>query len=145
MAGGSAYEPSMAIAAVAFQQMQAFRHAATPPNYEIWYNYANASNPALNQAINDLLAGQPAVTQNDLDGLHETFFSPTRLGDQMDAFGAQVIGEIDQIMTMIDGTLDSTMRHAESLVDMSSQINDTNDLNALRGIITKLVQTARDI
>jgi diguanylate cyclase len=145
MAGGGDLEYTMALAGVAFEKMKALHHAAMPRNYEIWYNYATAGNQALNQCINDLIASHGTVSQSDLDELFEKYFSPTRLADQIDSFGAQVMGEINQMMVAIDGTLDTTSRHTVSLADMASQINTTTDLNALRGVIGKLVQTARVI
>jgi diguanylate cyclase len=144
MAGGD-HEHSLAFAADAFEKMKALGHAATPNNYEIWYNYASARIPALNQAINDLVAARGTVTQTDLDELFEKHFSPTRVTDQIDAFGSQMMGEIDQIITVIDGTLDSTSRHSVSLADMNAEIHETTDLNVLRGVIGKLVQTAKAI
>jgi diguanylate cyclase len=145
MLGGGDQDHSMAVAGIAFEKMKALRHPATPRNYEIWYNYASAANQALNAAINELFSTHGTVTEGDLDELFERFFSPTRLTDQIDCFGTQVMGEIDQIMTFIDGTLDSTSRHTESLADLSAQIVETKDLNAVRTVIGKLVATARDI
>jgi diguanylate cyclase len=145
MAGGSEYQHSMAFASVAFEKMKDLQHAPTPHNYEVWYNYASAANQSLNQAINDLIASTGAVSQGDLDELYEKLLSPTRLSDQIDAFGTQVMGEIDQIMTFIDGTLDSTTRHTENLADMTARIDGTSDLDALRNVINQLVRTAKDI
>jgi diguanylate cyclase len=145
MAGGSERQRSMAFASVAFEKMKDLQHAPTPHNYEVWYNYASAAHQSLNQAVNDLIAGTGTVSQSDLDELYEKFLAPTRLSDQIDVFGTQVMGEIDEIMTFIDGTLDSTTRHTENLADMTAQIDDTTDLNALRSVINRLVVTAKDI
>ena len=136
---------SMAYAGAAFEKMKALGHTATPRNYEIWYNYASAANQALNQAINDLVSTTGTVTESDLDELFEKFFSPTRLTDQLDGFGVTMMGEIDQLMTSINGTLDTMSRHAVRLADTSAEIAETDDLNAMRGTIVKLVATARDI
>jgi diguanylate cyclase len=135
----------MAFASVAFEKMKDLHHAPTPHNYEIWYAYAGAANQSVNQAINDLIASTGTVTQSDLDELYERFFAPTRLTDQIDEFGSQVLGEIDQIVAVIDGTLDSTSRHNESLADVATQIDGTSDLNALRDVVGKLTQTAKAI
>jgi diguanylate cyclase len=145
MSGGSEHQHSMAFASVAFEKMKDLHHAPTPHNYEIWYNYASAAKPSLNQAVNDLITASGTVSQSELDELYEKFLSPMRLTDQMDMFGSQVIGEIDQMMTVIDGTLDSTTRHTESLADVTAEIDDSTDQNALRSVINKLVQTAKDI
>jgi diguanylate cyclase len=145
MPGGSEYQHCMAFASVAFEKMKDLHHAPTPHNYEIWYAYAGAANQSVNQAINDLIASTGTVTQSDLDELYERFFAPTRLTDQIDEFGSQVLGEIDQIVAVIDGTLDSTSRHNESLADVATQIDGTSDLNALRDVVGKLTQTAKAI
>src|SRR3984893_14725876 len=145
MPHGGDHDHRMAYAGIALQKMKALRHAATPRNYEIWYNYASAGNQSLNQCINDLIASRGTVSQSDLDVLFERFFSSTPLTDKIDGFGAQMSGEIDEIMTVIDGALDSTSRHSESLANMAAEVDDTTDLAALRGVIGKLAQTAKEI
>jgi diguanylate cyclase len=90
MAGGSEHQHCMAFASVAFEKMKDLQHTPTPHNYEVWYTYASAANQSLNQAVNDLMASTGTVSQSDLDELYEKFLSPTRLSDQIDAFGTQV-------------------------------------------------------
>jgi diguanylate cyclase len=145
MVDGGDHDHSMAFAGVAFEKMMALRHPATPRNYEIWYNYASAANQALNGAINELFANHGTVTESDLDELFARFFSPTCMTDQIDCFAGRVMGEIDDVVTLIDGTLDATSRHAESLVETSAKIVETTDLDAMRSVIAKLVATAGDI
>jgi diguanylate cyclase len=139
MSGGDEYEKSLAIAAAVLETLRAFRHAAMPRNYEVWYNYARASNPGLNDAINGLVATHRTVTQADIDALYG------RLTEQIDGFGSRMMGEIDQIITVIDGTIDSTVRHNADLAGMSSEINRSSDLSGLRSVVGRLVQTAREI
>ena len=62
-------EATMAHAGIAFEKMKALRHAPTPHNYEIWFNYACASNQSLNQCINELIASQGTVSPTDLDDI----------------------------------------------------------------------------
>jgi diguanylate cyclase len=145
MAEGSFHDHSMAFAAAAFQKMNALRHSATPHNYEIWYNYASAANQSLNQAINDLMQTRGVMTQADLDELYERFFSSSRIVEQLDSFGAQVIGEIGQIVSFIDGTLDSASRHSENLADVNAEIDTVIEPNGLRAIVGRLIRTAKDI
>lgn len=144
MIGGD-YERSFAAGNIAFEKMRLLRHAPTPQNYQIWYTYAGATNEALNHAINALIANRGTVSQDDLDELFDKYLSPTRLTDRIDCFGSRVMGEIDQIMAFIDNTLDMTSRHTENLAAMTSKIDGNGDLNALRDVIGRLVQTAKDI
>ena len=50
------HERTLAFADIAMGQIKALSQAATPRNFEIWYNYATGYNPALNQLINQTLA-----------------------------------------------------------------------------------------
>src|ERR1700689_5205212 len=138
------HDHSMAFAGSAFEKMKALRHPATPHNYEIWYTYASAGNAALNQTINDMIARHGTVTQGDLDELYEKFFSPTRLTDQLDCFGNQVMCEIDQIVTILDTTLDSSSRRAVALADVTTRIEEVRD-PALCGVVGTLVETTKEI
>jgi diguanylate cyclase len=145
MAGGNDHDRTMAFAGIAFEKIRALRHDATPHNYEIWYNYAVATNTLLNQAINELMAARGTITQRDLDELYDKFFSPTRLTDQIDGVSAQFLGEIEEMLDVVDGTLDTTSRNTLSLADMTAKIDNANDAGALCSIIARLVQTAKDI
>jgi diguanylate cyclase len=145
MSQHSDLEATMAHAGTAFEKMKALRHAPTPHNYEIWYNYVCASNQSLNQCINELIASRGTVSPNDLDEIYERFFSPAPMNERIDTVGSQMMGEIDNIITIIDGTLASNSRHSESIADVSGTIEDTTDLRVLRGLIGNLLQTTRDI
>jgi diguanylate cyclase len=145
MSQHSDLEASMAHAGTAFEKMKALHHAPTPHNYEIWYNYACVSNQSLNQRINELIASRGALSQSDLDELHEQFFSPAPMNERIDTVGSQMMGEIDHIITMIDGTIESNSRHSENLADVSGSIQDTTDLRLLRGLIGRLLHSTREI
>jgi diguanylate cyclase len=145
MSQHSDLDAAMAHAGIAFEKMKALRHAPTPHNYEIWYNYACVSNQSLNQCINELIASRGTVSVTDLDDIYERFFSSAPMNDRIDSVGSQMMGEMDSIITMIDGTLASNSRHGESIADVSGTIEDTTDLRALRGLIGRLLQTTRDI
>src|SRR5690606_33430842 len=56
------HERTAAFAAIAMEQIKALRQAATPRNYEIWYNYATGYQPSLNQHINDILISHGALS-----------------------------------------------------------------------------------
>ncbi len=143
MGGDGGPTRDAAVAELAFAQLQAFQLAPTPRNYEVWYAYASAHNRPLNIAIDELLAGRDGVTQDDLDDLYDRFFSPMRMAEQVDTIGTRMIGEIDGIMTVIDGTLRAGPE--QRLADAAGQVEDASDINALRNVIGVLAETARGI
>src|ERR1700745_3012341 len=132
------HERTMAFAEIALGQIKALRQPATPRNYEIWYAYATGYHPSLNQKINEHLNEKGVLTDADLDDVYETYISPRRLTDSIDKVGSQVMGEIEQVMAMIDAAAGSAHSYTESLHDMSEKLGESKDLEGL-------VQTAKEM
>ena len=145
MSHSDEHERTMAFAEIAFGQIKALRHPAIPRNFEIWYNYATGYNPSLNQTVNEALARHGTLTAKDLDVIYDTFLSPHRLTDRVDAVGAKVVDEIDQVMAMIDVAVGSTTGYTESLVDASQKLGNTTDRDGLRAIVESLVSSTHEI
>jgi diguanylate cyclase len=140
------HERTMAFAEIALGQIKALRQPATPRNYEIWYNYATGYSPALNQRINELLKEKGTLSDADLDDVYENCLAPARLTDRIGTVGSQVMGEIDQVMAMIDAAAGTASSYSESLAGVSEQLGQTKgDRESLRAIVEALVQTARDM
>jgi diguanylate cyclase len=139
------HERTMAFCEIALGQIKALRQAATPRNYEIWYAYATGYQPSLNQKINETLQQTGGLTDSDLEQIYETFLSPTRLTERIDKVGNQVMGEIEQVMAMIDAAAGSASSYTESLVGMSEKLDSSKDREGLRTIVESLVQTAKEM
>jgi diguanylate cyclase len=139
------HERTSAFAEIALGQIKALRQPATPRNYEIWYTYATGYNPSLNQRINDMLAAQEELTDADLEQVYAEFLSPTRLTDRIDSVGDRVMGEIEQVMAMIDAAAGTANSYSESLAGMTEQLGQSKDREGLRAIVEGLVQSAKDM
>jgi diguanylate cyclase len=139
------HERTMAFCEIALGQIKALRQAATPRNYEIWYSYATGYLPSLNQKINETLQQSGGLSETDLEAIYETYLSPTRLTERIDKVGSQVMGEIEQVMAMIDAAAGSANSYTESLADMSEKLGNSKDREGLRTIVESLVQTAKEM
>jgi diguanylate cyclase len=139
------HERTMAFCEIALGQIKALREPATPRNYEIWYAYATGYQPSLNQKINETLQQNGALSEIDLEQIYETYLSPTRLTERIDKVGNQVMGEIEQVMAMIDAAAGSANSYTESLADMSEKLGNSKDREGLRTIVESLVQTAKEM
>ena len=145
-ANSGEHERTMAFAEIALGQMNALRQAATPRNYEIWYSYATGYNPSLNQKINELLKEKGGLDEDDLEGVYSAYLAPARLTDRIDKVGNQVMGEIEQVMAMIEAAAGTANSYSESLAGVSEQLGlAKGDRDGLRAIVEGLVQTARDM
>jgi len=139
------HERTMAFCEIALGQIKALRQPATPRNYEIWYAYATGYQPSLNQKINETLQQAGDLSDADLEAIYTTYLSPSRLTDRIDKVGTQVMGEIEQVMAMIDAAAGSANSYTESLADMSEKLGNSKDREGLRTIVESLVQTAKEM
>lgn len=139
------HERTMAFADIALGQLKALRQAATPRNYEVWYAYATGYHPSLNQKINETLQQSGGLSDADMEQIYESYLSPTRLTDRIDKVGSQVMGEIEQVMAMIDAAAGSANTYTETLTDMSEKLGNSKDREGLRAIVESLVQTAKEM
>src|SRR5262245_23256734 len=138
------HERTMAFANIAFGQIKALRQLALPRNYEVWYNYATGYNPALNEALNEMLAANGGLSQAETDQIYDEFLSPTRLTDRIDSVGSKVMGEIEQVMAMIDAAAGSATRTSESLAGMTDKLG-VADRDGLRAIVQGLVHATKEM
>jgi diguanylate cyclase len=139
------HERTVAFAEIALGEIKALHQAATPRNYEIWYTYATGYKPSLTQKINETLKQSGSLSESDLEQLYETYLSPVRLSDKIDDVGSQVMGEIEQVMAMIDVAAGSATSYTESLADMSAKLGQSKDREAVRAIVESLVHTAKEM
>ena len=139
------HERTMAFAEIALGQIRALREPATPRNYEIWYAYATGYQPSLNQKINELLAQDGKLSDTDLEHVYEAYLAPTRLSERIDNVGNKVMGEIEQVMAMIDAAAGNANHYTESLADMSEKLGNSKDREGVRAIVEGLVQTAKEM
>jgi diguanylate cyclase len=136
------HERTMAFAEIALGQIKALRQPAFPRVYEVWYNYATGYNPTLNQKVNERLSSGGTLTDADIDYIHMTFLSPTRVVDEIGAVNTKISGEIDQVMALVDNAVRSASRHDARLNDVTRKLGGANDRETVRGILESLVQTA---
>ena len=136
---------TIAFAEIALKQIRALRHSAEPRNYEVWYHYATGYNSELNKVINEMLARQGGLSSEDLDSVHRHYVASGRLSESLDNFGAKVVGEIDQVISMIDAALGSTSRYGQSLDTAAQGLGAAKDRDALRAIVETLVSSTRQM
>jgi diguanylate cyclase len=139
------HERTMAFAEIAFGQIKALRQPASPRHFEIWYSYATGYNPSLNQTINEMLARDGTLNEANVEQIYETFISPTRFTDRIDHVGAQVKGEIEQVMATIGAAAGSASSYTENLATATELLGRTNDGAGLRMIVESLVKATKEV
>src|SRR5437879_8768074 len=116
------HERTMAFAEVALGQIRSLKQTAIPRNYEIWYVYAAGYNAPLNKIINETLARSGRLTEADLEQIYETYLSHIKTTDRIDKVGARVIGEIDDVMTLIEDAHGMSASYDDNLRGASEKL-----------------------
>ncbi len=136
---------TLGYADTAMGQIRALKQAASPRNFEIWYTYATGHNQALNQDINDTLAREGRIAEADLARIYDKHLSPLRLSEKIDEVGNQIVGEIEQVMSMIDAAIGSSTEFSVSLADVKEKFNSNADREQLRMIVETLVRATKEV
>ena len=139
------HERTMAFAEVALGQIRSLRQTAVPRNYEIWYVYATGYNSPLNKIINETLARNGKLTEADLEQIYETYLSQIKTTDRIDKVGSRVIGEIDDVMTLITDALGMSANYDASLSGATEKLSVARKPDQVKVIIESLVKSTREM
>ena len=139
------HERTMAFAEVAFGQIRSLRQTAVPRNYEIWYIYATGYNAPLNKIINETLARNGNLTEADLEQIYETYLSHIKATDRIDKVGARVIGEIDDVMSLLTDALGMSANYDASLNGASEKLSAAKTPDQVKGVVESLLRSTREM
>ena len=139
------HERTMAFAEVALGQIRSLRQTAIPRNYEIWYVYATGYNASLNKIINETLARHGKLTEGDLEQIYETYLSHIKTTDRIDKVGARVIGEIDDVMTVLSEALGMTGSYDASLSGATEQLSSAKNRDQIKSIVETLLRSTGEM
>jgi len=136
-------DATFAAAKVALDQIRALNQPATPRNYEVWYHYATGHHPTVNHLINGIIETGRRLSQSDVDGIYEKYFSPLRQADRVDGAAARFLEQIETVMSAIGNVSDAANQHSQDLANMSNRLGETTDRAALKTIVESLAHTAK--
>jgi diguanylate cyclase len=139
------HERTMAFAEVVLGQIRSLRQTAIPRNYEIWYVYATGYNAPLNKIINETLARSGKLTEADLEQIYETYLSHIKTTDRIDKVGARVIGEIDDVMKLLDEALGMSAVYDASLSGATERLATAKSRDQVEAIVETLIRATREM
>ena len=139
------HERTMAFAELALGQIRSLRQTAIPRNYEIWYVYATGYNSELNKIINETLARNGKLTEADLEQIYETYLSQIKTTDRIDKVGTRVIGEIDDVMRLIDETMGMSASYDARLSSASEKLGAAASREQVKAVVDALIRTTREM
>jgi len=117
---------------------------AYPRNYELWYTYSAGFNHALNKAVNEILRQRGVISLEESTEIYNEYLSPHRLSDRVDDVGIKMSDEINEIVGLIEKSLDQTSDYRDSLQGASDELSETHDRKRVEKIIAKLISATEN-
>jgi diguanylate cyclase len=139
------HERTIAFAEIALGQIRALSHAASPRNYEIWFNYATGYNPALNQFINQTLKEKGTLAESELEHIFSSYISNTRMADRIDAVNDRLLDEVKRVLETVGAAGDTASTYSESLADATEKLSGAKDSESIRAIIERLLVGTKEM
>jgi diguanylate cyclase len=139
------HERTLAFAVVALGQIRSLRQTAVPRNYEIGYVYATGYNAPLNKIINETLARNGTLSEADLEQIYDTYLSHIKTSDRIDKVGARVIGEIDDVMTLVTDALCMSQSFELKLSGANEKLRSAKNRDQIKAIVDGLIKSTREM
>jgi len=118
---------------------------ASPKHYELWFTYVSGLNRPLVKAVNEALKVDGTLSSEAAELIHTEHLSQEHIADEVERVGAQMGGEINQILAMVDTSMGETSEYGSCLADASSSLNDGLTGSSLKKLIQSLVESTGNI
>src|SRR6185295_17691484 len=85
------------------------------------------------------------LSDQDIARIYDAHLSPVRFTERVEAVGGKIMGEIEQVMSMIDAAIGSASNYSETIADATEHIAPDADREQLRLIVETLVQSTKEV
>ena len=133
------------IAQRALELMKTYGSSADPRSYEVWYTYVSGHIPGMNEEIKRITAEQGSLNDSDIDGLFDQHLAMRRTARDTEKASSLMLGEIDQIMDMLEVALGSTAKYGESLQEFSTNLEGPVNRTRIREMIASVVRATHQV
>lgn len=129
----------------AMSLMERNRSPATPPNYEVWYNYVSGRNQEIVERIDKAIESDGVLSQWHADQIHTELLGGDELGREVERLGAQMSGELSEIMSILERAAGKTSEYETSLGTVTAELDTATDSTSIKAIVETLLKTTHDM
>lgn len=132
-------EREHAIAKAAFALMSQHGVIPTPANYELFYIYAAAENPAAARQIDERIARGETFTPEFLEQLHKSINTTARTRDAMEAIEQSISTTLNATMHSLESAGRDALAYGRTLSEVSGELGDRQSPDDLRKLMDDLM------
>lgn len=119
--------------------MSQYKVIPSPPNYQIWYNYATEENMSLNKAIDDIIRKGRPFTNSICENLYQKFFSNELENSAVTNAGNGIQDELVRIAKILGDVNKGTSEFNTSLGENLQNIANIQGGSELKAVISSLL------
>jgi diguanylate cyclase len=127
----------------AIELMREYKAAPTPPQYELWFNYASGNNQELIDALDTAVQCGHATDATHMRDLHVRFFGGN-LTTAIDDMGARLQEELQKFAHVLENAGQDTATYGRTLTTAAQQLSH-GDMGHFRVLIEGVVAATRAI
>jgi len=116
------------------------------PRYlQLFFEYAEGSNRALNDAIGEMLRSSPKPSPSELDMLFELHLTDLAECQDFSGMGERLGEEVRDALEVVREAVSSTSNFGDSVKKAETQLGDFSDPEKVKSAIASLVQATRQM
>jgi diguanylate cyclase len=144
--GSSDFERTIVFGEQAIGRIKEHRTSAYPRVYELWYTFATGHNAALNRALTAVLGKANGISDHEIEEIYDNYLSPLRFSDRVDQVGSRLMGEIDQVMAMVEAAMGQTAVYGEELRGAVRKLSVPSETREqIRAVVEGLIRLAQEM
>jgi len=116
-----------------------------PKYFQLFFEYAEGSNQALVDTVDDLLQRDGQPSSSELDLLCDVHLPDTVERDQFDEMGDRLGKEVVEAMDVVREAVSSTGSYGDSVSDAELALGESSDPEQIRVAVASLVQVTREM
>ncbi|MCF6293171.1 MAG: GGDEF domain-containing protein [Robiginitomaculum sp.] len=127
------------------QLMQGLNVEPSPINYELFYNFTQASNQALVKAMQPYTSGKKSWDNSVAETLHHKHIANDRIHKILDDTTKSVGDELKSVMKVLEQAGQDAASYGKVLEGAGGNLVDVSDPRSIRDIVEHLLQATADM
>lgn len=125
----------------ALELMRAYGIAPTPPNYELWFNYAIGQNQELVSALDTAVAERRAADTAFTQTAYARFFATPR-PDEIGDMGAKLQEEVEKSKSVLENATKDIANHSKLLAEAAATMAKGGNV---KGVVDRVTAATREL
>jgi len=139
------FEQSIVVGQKAMEMMKKNGSPATPPNYEVWFNFVSGKNQAVVEKVETAIKKEGALSDWQSGKIYDELLSKDGLNDEVERLSAEVSGELAGIMDMLQQAAGKTTEYESSLGTASVELNKLEDGDHVKMVVQNLITMTHEM